>query len=59
MLILSLMTLHYFYLRVRTVLQCVLLVCTDQAACLPAPAIITHPALRSMAPASAGKVEYN
>lgn len=40
---------------VRTVLQCVLQVYTDQAACLPAPAIITHPALLSTAPASAGK----
>lgn len=59
MLILYLMTLHYFYLRVRTVLQCVLLVYMDQAACPPAPAIITHPALQSTAPASAGKVLYN
>lgn len=59
MLILCLMTLHYFYLRVRTVLQCVPLVCMDRAACPPAPAIITHPALQSTAPASAGKVQYN
>lgn len=59
MLILCLMSLYYFYLRVRTVLQCVLLVYTDQAACPPAPAIIMHPALQLMAPASAGKVQYN
>lgn len=59
MLILCLMTLfHYFYIRARTVLQCVLLVSTDQAACPPAPAIITLPALQSTAPASAGKVQY-
>ena len=48
--------LYYFYHRVRTVLQCVPQVYTDQAACLPAPAIITHPALLLTAPASAGKV---
>lgn len=59
MLILCLMTLHYFYFRVRTVLQCVLLVYMAQAACPPAPAIITHPALQSTAPVSAGKVQYN
>ncbi|TKS73504.1 Multiple epidermal growth factor-like domains protein 10 [Collichthys lucidus] len=40
---------------VRTVLQCVLLVYTAQAACPPALAIITHPALQSTAPVSAGK----
>lgn len=40
---------------VRTVLQCAPLVYLDQAVCPPAPAIITHPALLSMAPASAGK----
>lgn len=59
MLILCLMTVHCLYLRVRTVQQCVLLVYMDQAACPPAPAIITHPALQSTAPASAEKVQYN
>lgn len=44
------------FLRVKTAQHCVLLVYTDRAACPPAPAIITHPALRSTAPASAERV---
>lgn len=58
MLILCLMAVHYFYHRVRTVLQYVLLVYMDQAACPLALAIITHLALPSMDCASAGKVQY-
>lgn len=46
-------------LRARTVPQCVLPVCTDRAACPPAPVTTTHPALQSTAPASAGKVKSN
>lgn len=45
------------FLRVKTAQHCVPLVYTDQAACPPAPAIITHPALRSTAPASAERVK--
>lgn len=46
----------FLYLRARTVLTCVLMVFTDQAACPPAPAIIRHPAHQPTAPASAEKV---
>lgn len=49
---------HYFFHRVRTVLQRVLLVYMDQAACPPALAIIMLLALPSMAPVSAGKVQW-
>ena len=48
-----------FLRRVRTVLLCVPLVYMDQTAYPPAPAIIMHPVLLSMAPASAGKVKHN
>lgn len=51
------MILHYFFHRARTALQSVPLVCMDLVACPPAPAIITHPALLLMAPASARKVK--
>lgn len=50
-------TLRYFSHRVRTALQCVHLVCLDVVACPPALAIIMHPALLLMAPASARKVK--
>lgn len=44
-------------LRVKTAQHCVPPVYTDRAACPPAPATITHPALRSTAPASAERVK--
>lgn len=45
------------FLRAKIAQHCVPPVYMDRAACPPAPVIITRPALRSMAPASAERVK--